>query len=309
MTSLPHSTEPTSSAAAPDTSPAAALSAAHGFAVGLDGRMSGDDGRQGRLAPAVHYAARMAAQLDAALDLGPLRHLHVAASSELDVRVRWGIGGECLLEGVVRTGAGVSPLSLASASPLCPPRPRHVSEAIWVAAQQGARSAAQMDDAVRRLHTATGAAWTVLLDDQLTALRLLGDLDPGPLAVLSSRTQGVLHGLGEPDLATLTMIYATGSIVVTPLTDATLIFFVDLYELGAVADVVRVARATLSEPAPAPAPAPATVTVLEAEPEPEPMEMAWTDERIAVPTGARFAGMIQEDRVPSARRLPRWLRR
>lgn len=304
MTTLPHTTEQ------PSASPPATLGRVHGFAVGLDGRMSGDDGRQGRLAPAVHYAARMAAQLDTALGLGPLRHLHAAATVELDVRVGWGIGGECLMEGVVRTGAASTPLSLAAASPLHPPRPRHVSEAIWVLAQQGTRTAARMDDAVRRLHAATGAAWTVVLDDELTALRLLGDISPGQLAVLSSRAQGVVHGLGEPGLSTLTLVYATGSLVVMPLGGSTLVFFLDLHDLTQVADAVRTARRTFSKPAPAPAPAAVEEPEPEPEPElePEPLEQAWTDHRIDVPTGARFAGMVREDRDPGERR-PRWLRR
>lgn len=290
-------------------SDAADLGAAHGFAIGLDGRMSGDDGRQGRLAPAVHYAARMAAQLDGALGLGQLRHLHAAASWEFDVRVGWGMGGECLLEGVVRTGAASTPLSLAAASPLHPPRPRHVSEAIWVLAQQATRTAAQMDDAVRRLHASTGAAWTILLDDELTALRLLGDIAPGQLAVLSSRAQGVVHGLGEPGLATLTLVYDTGSLVVMPVDRTTLVFFVGLRDLTQVADVVRTARRTFSESAPAPAPAPVAEVEVEPEPEPEPLAASWNDERIEVPTGARFAGMVRAERVRAekmpAERVPR----
>lgn len=308
-----------STLAHPTSTPTPQLVTAHGFSVGLDGRATGDDGRQGRLAAAVHYAARMAAQLDSALDLGPLRHLHVAGPSEIDVRVGWGIGGECLVDGVVRSAAPSARSTLPPVAPTGTPVPArggHISEAIWIAAQQGTRNAARLDEAVRRVHHRTGATWTVLLDADLIALRLLGELAPGELAVLSSRTQGVVLGLGEPKLDTLTLIYAAGTVVLAQLEEATLMFKVDVDSLAQVAAVVQVARTALAEPVVLPEPAPAAEPVLEDATEQlgEAFEDdqgvdAWNDDRVQVPAGARFAGMVREPKVPGQPRGPRWLRR
>jgi hypothetical protein len=279
------------------------LCSVHDFAVGLDGRASGDDGRHGRLAAAVHYAARMAAQLDSALSLGPLKHLHVDGPTVIEARVGWGIGGECLLEGVVRSGNNPR-LGALSAVP-APTSHGHMSEAVWVAAQQGTRSAARVDAAVRRVHARTGAAWTVLLDSDLTALRLLGDLSPGVLAVLSSRTQGVILGLGDPALSTLTLVFTAGTVVVIQLADSTLMFLVDLHALGQVAEVVATAhQALLAQSQPAETD-PETAAAAEPEPDATHDPAAWNDDRVQVPTGARFAGMLHDDREPRTRR---WMR-
>lgn len=302
MTALAHSPIPTRTEPLP----------AHSFSVGLDGRPRGDDGHQGHLAAAVHYACRMAAQLESTLDLGPLEHLHLQGGRVLDVAVRWGMGGECLLDGAVRSGLVTPRTGL-------PRRRTSGSQSTpWVAAYRASRSAAQLDAALRHVHSISSAAWTVLLDSELTALRLFGDLPAGQLAVLSSRVHGVLHGLQEPDVAGLCLSHADGTLVVVPLQEGLVVMRVEALEPELAETLADEIHTVLTSDNPGQfwdsAPDAEVDPDLDvdadidlddvARHEGDRYDRLFADDRVVVPTGARFAGML-EPRAPRAARKSR----
>lgn len=315
MTTVAH---PVAHSSAPPTAPLPSRAQplpAHAFGVGLDGRPRGDDGHQGKLAATVHYAARMAAQLDRVLTLGALAHLTLRGGRTLDVAVRWGMGGECLVDGQVRSGH-VHGLPRR-------PLPVQRSETPWSAASRAARSSAHLDGALRHVHTLHGAAWTVLFDDDLTALRLFGDLPPGPLAVTSSRVHGVLHGLSEPDVDLLCLTFALGTVVVVPLPEGIVAIAIpqrDPVAAEAVADEIRTVLTSEDsgqfwDSAPDAAVDPDLDVDADldldlhigdaARREGDAYDRLFADDRVVVPSGARFAGMLDERAPRAARRARR----
>ena len=212
------------------------------FSVDATGQVSGDDGRHGHLAPAVHYACRMAAHLDATLGDGPLRRLRVDGPVRIDAQVRWGLGGECLVEATTRPGRHLPHVAAHTHPDARLAAGSDMAEAIWVVAQQGTRSAAHLDGAVRAVHDLAGARCTVLLDEFLDPLRLFGEILVGDLAVLSTRTQGVLRGLGEPDVTAMTLTFRSASVLVLPLTDGMLVLVLDETDTARVDDVLTRTR-------------------------------------------------------------------
>lgn len=280
-------------------------STSHRFSVGADGHVEGDDGRNGGLAGAVHYAARMAAQLDSTLGLGELHGLHVTGETRIDAAIGWGFGGECLLRADVAPGTR-SPLTMPGAPVPTGVTPGHLSEAIWHRAREGAISAGMVDDAVRAVHTACEATWTMLLDGDLTPLRQFGSLDPRVVQVTASRCHGVVRGLGVRDVDALTLVYGAGALVLFPVGTQTVVVHSEHIDADALRCLHEAARDAALDPASVlgapPLPEPDRVEVHEVEDDAlDEFDLPTYD---FVPAGARFAGQLQQ-RAPRARRWGR----
>ncbi|MFC6153939.1 hypothetical protein [Nocardioides yefusunii] len=216
------------------------------FTVGRAGQFRGDDGTGGRLAPALHYASRMAAQLDRVLGTGPLQRVVVDGPRAITAAVEWSASHELLLHASLSAGT-TTPFLLPRDDE--GPRARHASEAIWVRARHGAESMARIDEVLRAVHAHAGADWTVLLDENLTALRLFGTPSASTLAIVASRCHGVLRGLGLPEVHSLTLTYASGSLVLLPSDDVMTLLSSPHTDPGALVDVVARAHAALADPA------------------------------------------------------------
>ena len=281
---------------------------AHTFTVHATGQVGGDDGRNGHLAPAVHFACRMAAHLDVTLGDGPLRTFRVDGRTRIDARIAWGPDGECRVDASARPG---SPVPTMAAEPH--PDARLVvggdmAEAIWVAAQQGTRSAAHLDGVVRTVHDGARARCTVLLDEALDPVRLFGEISVGDLAVLGTRSHGVLRGLGEPDVTSLTLTFHSASVLVLPLVDGLLLLVLDDADAARVEDVLARTRDLLARgaqqptaPVAGPATAPGTVPAAS----PVPLPRAWASSPVPGPgeRATSVAGLLEQRASRAARRL------